>query len=158
MKCKKENIDKLVESSIWYLDDNNHPRHGVITEAIYDEVRNDVIVTIQKDTPKSKLVQTERYLSRHCYKTLDELFDHTVNAYDADRQKFVNKIKDELKYEIFYRENGAPLTYKAMYILLDYYANKQIKNYDELDVFYKIRDEIISYMDKAIDKICEDIK
>lgn len=157
MKCKKENIDKLVGLTIWCLNDCNRPMQGKITNVLYDEAKNDVIVTIVPAIIHKGNSETIRYL-RQCYKEFDELWDHTVNAYDVDRQKFVNKIKDDLEYEVFYRENGVPLTYKAMYILLDYYANKQIKNYDELDVFYKIRDEIVFYMKKSIDKICEDIK
>lgn len=158
MKCKKENIDNLIESTVWYLDDDNHPKHGVIIEAIYDEERNDVLVTIQKDTPNWKLIQTERYLSHHCYRTLDELFDHTVNSCETDLKKFVNKIKNELKQEIFSGDNEVALNYQLAYILLDYYANKQIRQYYDSEIVTRIKETIIHDMDKAIDKICDDIK
>lgn len=158
MKCKKENINELIDSTVWYLDDDNHPRQGVITEAIYDEGRNDVIVTIQKDTPGWKMVRTERYLSRHCYKTLDDLFDHMVNASDADLQKIANKIKDDLKHEVFSGENSVALHYQLAYILLDYYANKQLKQYCEAEIIVKIRETIVHELNTAIDKICNDIK
>ena len=157
MKCKKENIDKLLGLTIWCLNECNRPMQGRITNALYDDTRNNVIVTIEPAIIHEGNSETIRYL-RQCYEEFDELWDHAVDFYDADLQKITNKIKDELKYEIFSGENGRDLTFRAMYILLDYYANKQIKQYDEKVIFGRIRDLIIPYIDKSIDKICEDIK
>lgn len=157
MKCKKEDIGKLVGLTIWCLNDSNRPMQGKITNVLYDETKNDVIVTIVPAILHKGNSETIRYL-RQCYEEFDDLWDHTVNAYDKDLQKFVNKIKDKLKHEVFAGENSVTLNYQLAYILLDYYANKQIRQYYDSEIVSKIKNVISQEMDKAIDKICEDIK
>ena len=153
MKCKKENIDKLLGSTVWYIGGVLRPRCGEITQALYDETKNDILVTINGDNN----YETVRYLNR-CYATLDELWDHTFRSYEADRQKIIGKIKKELKDKVFFGENATTLNYQLAYILLDYYANKQIRQYYDSEIVTKIKETIIYDMDKAIDKICDDIK
>lgn len=151
MKCKKKNVNELVGTSVWYLNGAGYPRCGEIKKAVYSEKHNDTLVIIEHDSYK-----TPRYLSK-CYSALDELWNHMLNSYDVNLQK-ADKIKERLLCEIFCGKNGEDLSLKGMYILLDYYANKQIKNYDERVVFGQIKDMIVTYMEKAIDKICDDIK
>lgn len=152
MKCKKKNVNELVGTSVWYLNGAGCPRCGEIKKAIYSEKHNDTLVIIGHDS-----YETSRYLNK-CYSTLDELGNHMFNSYDVNLQKIINKIKEKLLCEIFCGKNGEDLSLKGMYILLDYYANKQIKNYDERVVFGQIKDMIVTYIEKAIDKICNDIK